>query len=257
MSGFIDSIVTRFNGADNIISPRLPGKFESSYNDESNLPEKTGTPVTPNDRTSALTVHDGDTQPSLNNGSRLFNTITSSGSNDQEKDFPFLNDRHKSIINTGDDHEQYGQKGSIQKENLFNMVIRPSQKAENSNGDFYAGTEIQQPIKNDPRINNVDTVMFPNSVARLVEKEKQHNRIDKPVIPQIVAEQHREDNTNIADPHLEENDKYNRAPLIKISIGKIEVRATPVTNVTKSKDHSAQKPKMSLEEYLQKRNKGQ
>ena len=254
MSGFIDSIVTRFSGAENIISPRLPGKFESSYHDESNLAEEARPSVVPNEQTSTRTDHYGGVGSSVDTGSNRLNNIGSrAGSDLQANDFSFVNDSKQqgSIANTSENDHQ--QSGGSQKENHANRFILPSQIDKANKGELYNVTEHQQIIEK----SSDNAVMFPGLVSRLAENEKQRGEIHKPLISPIVAAPSRRSNEDIADLNFQKEVGHNEASVIKISIGRIEVRAIPVTNVTKVKDHSAQKPKMSLEEYLQKRNKGQ
>jgi hypothetical protein len=64
-------------------------------------------------------------------------------------------------------------------------------------------------------------------------------------------------NKKVGHPDFYEQSQSNKTPVIKISIGRIEVRAVPVSNGVKVKDSSPQKPRLTLDEYLQKRNSRQ
>jgi hypothetical protein len=253
MNGFIDSLVSRFNGAENTVSPRLPGKFESSYTNEPGILIDTETAITSNSSLLGIPSHPEDLQPSLVPEQRLFTNKTNKYDQKEDRTDPTFSPDSGQIIlkNIPVNNEGDPEQNNLTQKDIgaFNGQSESFRAGITDNNYFVREVINDRTTESGSITGRSTTIILPSGVGQMIEKEKQRNEIDRPVSTQMMIGQNRRDNSAIQNL----ND-HDQTPIIRVSIGRIEVRAVPVTNTANIKDHSPQKPKMSLEEYLQKRN---
>jgi hypothetical protein len=253
MTGFIDSLVDRFSGADNIITPRLSGWFEPAFPDQLN---QFGESTTENETTTVLNE--------MSNMSSLKDTGL--GFFDNNKYYKDQLSRDGNI-----DHSSIEKRRPTAVDPVNNEISSNSQQQVNNT---FIKTFIQPPginnesqvsfqfetkndLKETPSSDIGDNAMNHDFLDHQLEKERQRNKIDKSQSFPVRSEQYSMINKKVGHPDFYEQSQSNKTPVIKISIGRIEVRAVPVSNGVKVKDSSPQKPRLTLDEYLQKRNSRQ
>ncbi len=254
MTGFINSLVDRFSGATNIISPRLPGRFEPAFPDLSNqLGESTI-----KDATSPVS-NEINNIPSLKNTDLRFfdkNYYKDQLSKDENTGYSPIEKQKEAGVNPVDNEISSNMQ---QQENntIVNTFIQPSGISNGNPLSFQVETTTRNEQKVPSASNIGDNAVQPGFLDRQLEKERQRGQVDKSQILLLRPEQYSIKSEEIGHPDLHEHAQSNKTPVIKVSIGRIEVRAVPVSNGVKVKDSSPQKPRLTLDEYLQKRNSRQ
>jgi hypothetical protein len=273
MSGFIDHLILRHAAGEKTISPRLPGKFEpfimpikNPWRGENELIETTAPdfdmPGTPNRKdivtNFATDTNLGSTQPGITSEP----SETDKGQ-DQRKMFTLENNNasffdQKSI---GQDREQ-SRFDLFQKEIKDHAPIDIMAGVQNINdrstdpapfpGITNGKNQIEsvQSLQKLPEIN--PSLMNPAAVKHKSGKEFKATEVQKKfrVMPA------KQNAPGTLQPGLRNPEQTSAGhTIIKISIGRIEVKAISSTKADKKTgDTKIPKPKMSLEDYLQKRN---
>jgi|GEM_PF-5496157 hypothetical protein len=268
MTGFVESIVSRFAGAENIIIPRLPGRFESSYHDESNLVDDSRPGVESHSEDASAIEHQHRDETVNTRSSNVDHDPVGYKNNSTDRtvnSYTAVDNSNTSLRRRANDNVQEDQRRdrlSERKERpseFDRQLIRPDLDSYDEDG---VDNRIQNinthrrdftPFVEDERR---DSMTHRERISLLVEKENQRSEIRPSVILPVMPELPKKNQERIADLNFRTDALQDRAPVVKISIGRIEVRAVPSTNGSKPRENPSQKPQMSLDEYLQKRNKG-
>ena len=261
MNSFLDSLVSRHTGSISVVQPRLRGVFEQT--------QDTSNPFN-NDTTFDLENKRKDTFNEINEDYSIIREQPFSAAN---KDYDFQ-DSTKSARMPLDVQNPVNQ--SFQKQ----PFIVPNVKPLTTNG----ADDIVK-INSNEAVNALKTPMQQESVNAIFRQEEPIDSIIKPVLPvvepiysvvkpilpvvkpvlsateilpnrqNVVPMRGSEsswlrDIKKASEPYFEPPP----TPVIKVTIGRIEVRAMPTTSSPQRPPSAAPKPQMSLEDYLKKRN---
>jgi hypothetical protein len=269
MNGFISHIINRHLGTENNIMPRVPGRFESFNSFQQNAGEIKPLQSEEIETNSYQQTDRGNLKP-------LEKTGTNYGTNsspfealkvdkkDQEKSNFSMPDKAVDVFKEPS-HFKENVSGKIEppiiEENrIFNTTISNSTVAssdtkENSNNisPKPKETSISQ-IERNNSPNIVSPFVVQNAERSYTQKKGDHN--ENPVLPiqSSFVLQNIKDTSVHQHAIFPESAEQKAQPIIKVSIGRIEVRAAVSSAPEKKNSNTAEKPTMSLDDYLKKRN---
>lgn len=240
MSDFVSNLIARHTQTEGNVIPRVRGRFESEQSHVGFAPNETS--AEPNSLFN---------QPNQT----LFSVGNQSFSNKPQID-PELSPPVPS-----------GLFGSMSKaERDWSTDPKPEPERAERTADFLPQNRLPNPAKNRP---NED---MPEPVRQWKREQNLTNsqRV-MPVVKNLTAPENKAFNTRLGGllgepnrlPEFRQNSLENRGeqtpaspaqPSIKVTIGRIEVRAVSSPNSTPTPAKSAPKPQLSLDDYLKQRN---
>jgi hypothetical protein len=267
MTGFVGSIVSRFNGAENIISPRLPGRFESLYYDEPNVINESGSTVELY-QSAATDADQGYRKGAVITGGVKSNVNSDRIADEDQRDdhkagvhLPFeYNKQYPSTRDASIPIHEFQRYGQMEEQERLDEVRHGAKPVQGSDFNDLANGDIHQ-MNAHERINEFSkddtsrSIMPQEGLPHLIEKEQQRSEFPQSVISPVMSQPVEGNSGRHPDFNFRASVVQDHAPVVKISIGRIEVRAVPASNSSKPREYGAQKPQISLDEYLQKRNK--
>lgn len=233
MNHFLEHILARHSNTDNAIQPRLAGRFEGSAIGNKEMNEEVG------DKATMSPIQ------SINIFRKEATGITMPAS---------VNDTVQPPVSSNDQQSQLGEKiissnGEINKP-VTNNIFQPIQSIVQDNST----TKVIHEQLDDPFVDKVtDSDMIKSNdyqeslletkvpVSNFLQDFSQPSFLQNPVIPQEA----------ISLPSLQTNQSTS---IIKVSIGRIDVRANTVAGNQKVPSNTPVKSRTSLDEYLKKRN---
>jgi len=238
MNGFISHIIQHHLQSESTIQPRLPGRFESFHaaqnRDGVDMAESDGFSTSPNQKTN-------NSENNLIENPIFKNQISPVDSGN-------LSDEMKA------------------KNGLFPKPESTAMDANNSN-PFEVYTDqaarrsmADRAIDSDERvrgnlIRDINSNIFVRENTNL--SDRNGNLLNEPARPKspssLVFEKNRGSSANQQAVFFE-NPGQKAEPTIKVSIGRIEVRAIVTPQAVKKETNTTQNPGMSLDDYLKKRN---
>jgi len=238
MNGFISHIIQHHLQSESTIQPRLPGRFESFHaaqnRDGVDMAESDGFSTSPNQKTN-------NSENNLIENPIFKNQISPVDSGN-------LSDEMKA------------------KNGLFPKPESAAMDANNSN-PFEVYTDqaarrsmADRTIDSDERvrgnlITDINSNIFVRENTNL--SDRYGNLLNEPIRPKspssLVFEKNRRSSANQQAVFFE-NPGQKAEPTIKVSIGRIEVRAIVTPQAVKKETNTTQNPGMSLDDYLKKRN---
>ena len=247
MSGFADNLITRHTGISNKITPRLPGIFEPvrlptqnlSRIDFANTEIETG-----NDPITAQSSGQSRKIPVPLDEEKTHGVSISA---EKRKEFE---EQESGTINVRSE----GRKLNVENTNLFpnEMVNEPprDEDAAKSTNIFFTANELKMSGR---------TSEIPGEGQRRndiqISKDSIFKEKELPFANRMNVMFGKQDVPSPLSSDMPFNEQLsNSTSVIKISIGRIEVRAVSSPVVKQHNDAKTQKPKMSLEDYLAKRN---
>jgi hypothetical protein len=239
MNGFISHIIQHHLQTESTIQPRLPGRFESFHAAQNqggmDMVESDGFSTSPNQK--------------INNPEN--NLIEKPISKNQIPP-----------VDSGNLSDEIKPKGG-----LFSYPQLETMNANNSNPfEVYTADQAarrsmaDRTIDSDERvrrnlITDINSNIFVRENTNL--SDRNGNLLNEPVRPKspssLVFEKNRRSSANQQAVFFE-NPGQKAEPTIKVSIGRIEVRAIVTPQAVKKETHTTQNPGMSLDDYLKKRN---
>ncbi|MEO6729691.1 MAG: hypothetical protein ABIN01_00610 [Ferruginibacter sp.] len=267
MSGFINHIIARHTNPVTAIRPRLPGKFEAQSINENisfakpgigdetrRQPEHNAGPSTTGQQESFNFSLVSDTRK--HNQPQDIDPVFHSDHNEIDPEKKQVNNQHKNI-DAGEKNEPLSaefNKNDLFKNSFFNNAgnLTGHELNENKMG-------LASPSLNKNNSTPAFTNAYPDSniEAHRSLDQPSHGYLSSTNTPAI-SESHQQQNFNPSSSQGSKlNQHYDQTPVIKVSIGRIEVRAITESTPAKSNRSTLQKPRMSLDDYLNKRNKGE
>ncbi len=248
MNRFTDNIIRRHISTENNIIPRPVARFEqmneeNSGNNEIKIFEQNNQ------------IFGGNQKQSKKESS--FKKDESDNAYNLTTDIDSGNDEFKQIsskLNKTINRNVYGHLAInddteiVQKNN--DSIINNSQ-IQNHNVDK-SNNSIEEPLElQDKKTNEFKSLFVENNQDYFNEIKDTLNQVNKSSYKIIHTQQQKypaESNFN-----LKKNIAQNDSPVVKISIGRIDVRAVVSTQPEKKVNNTTQKPNMSLDDYLKKR----
>lgn len=240
MNGFISNIISRQVNIDNNIKPRLPGQFEPLNFEPASSTELISNQLKNIHQGTAEIINDAVIRPAMNT---ISDDISSSPGNVTK------NTVASSIIPGKEKEAEITHPGIVRKK----LLLSDEQLQENITvNDSSSSTSPGE----EGNLRENSFMEDQPSLIKKAKKEQEENAQKKYVIqPSFVNTRHQIfKNITSGYSFSEGGGQINTSPVIKVSIGRIEVRAVPPANPVKVNRDTIQKPKMSLEAYLQKRN---
>jgi hypothetical protein len=276
MNNFISNIISNHIRPVNAVLPRLPGRFESLDNTTDTIPSGIDT-VQENTAVPSQGInipHSSkatDTQEEITGASTVFQSsvipVSDQGRQNTDKQFSSADSDNKikeersPFIKTDLPVEEESQSTLVFSGNYFNAPIntgQPPVKPLQENDPVFPNNDKSDQNNWGKRIlenkrDNKDEPVFSLPVLSLENNEPIHSVV-KPA--GILGEPPGAKNFNNPDTRAflaGEESAANAAPMIKVSIGQISVRAVTQPPVVAKKIHPVPQQGLSLEDYLKKR----
>ena len=264
MTGYVSQLITRHADVSENVVPRLAGKFEPLIS-QTQTSETPGEVVEQNDISAQVT-----TAPVVNTFQN--SNAEKSGNNDLTPlaeplttsdivNIPATNilvnenskvthtDTERSAEKKGADHPIVSDLAKPSPVHIIESPMFIEQKKEVSN-NIIVTPRPGEKFKHNADNNDVNFLLKIENVDSL-PKESRNEPISFPAA-NAFPEMHDRSRRN-GDLHIQPPSR-TAAPTIKISIGRIEVKAVNTPGPSRQSGAGQQKPKLSLEDYLRKRN---
>ncbi|RNI39831.1 hypothetical protein EFY79_00575 [Hanamia caeni] len=234
MNGFINHILKRHLNPNNNIEPRTTGRFEqinqeNQSSHETNFIEQIDEIITPKNQIRSKEENAFENFESLNQ----VNPAPNMEMTNVDYNEPFLEIKPTINNNTNSHLDGYYEGQSFQERNALNLN---EHNVETNNFENSRKTEREPELKKKDFASGHKDVFNVTNTAFYQDNYTLQKNLSV-------------NNVNFKDKANE-----NELPVIKVSIGRIDVRAIVSSQPEKKINTAHQKPPMSLEDYLKKRN---
>jgi hypothetical protein len=272
MSGFISHIIARHTNPGFTIHPRLPGKFEPGFIRENIYPEAsydTGSAFEQSDKKPAVSIA-GDPGNERSHFSKI--TVSQNWPSGQETIVGKDNDPPPEKVNSGrsdisnarnidpTDPFEPVKTTSFQKRAFLNMVFpdKPGDLSETDPVEEKNHEEMPSFMENDPKPNTMHAYLSSNgdTMPQAGKSEKGYLNSKELLIYQGSNGMKKNSNSSLSG-FLNMNRQQKISSVIKVSIGRIDVRTITDPKPVKVNASDLHNPKMTLDDYLKKRNKAE